>query len=261
MNMLHCVVIDPDFFKRARFQSPSSSQLVSRRASTCNVTCLLAAHGHLLVGTSCGHIVGLPIAQLEGVPLTSGKALLSLHHFNDSAVRFLVSTTEGVPNKGTMRKTSSLSLASQASTGSASYIDLSSLKRRATSTIRETEEEQAKSCNGKEEEIGDEGAASGGEPESNENGGYDPPWDEIIKNREKSPEMGMTRVNDEDSEELGVSGWNSGSQFVYEQDDLSCERSSSQTCHRLVLAGGEAYKWVSDVTDDAQVLVWSVDYS
>ena len=254
-----CHVVDPKLFQGSR--AKASARHVTVRSSTCNVTCLVAAHGHLAVGTSCGHIVALPIAQLEGVPLTSGKATMSVHHFNKSAVRFLVSTSDVVPIKGSLKQSSASSL-SVATNSSVGYIDFRSLKGR-MDAIKEMEEEQVKcgarqieTTNGEEEKLGESESAS-------KKAEYDPPWDQIAANRDKSPGFRF-ELEPEVLDRMNASthAWSISDEL---DADLDLEQDESkaawtQKLHRLLLAGGEEYKWSDRVADDAQILVWRVDY-
>ncbi|XP_054421828.1 rho guanine nucleotide exchange factor 10 [Pteronotus mesoamericanus] len=57
-----------------------------------SVTCLLVGHGLLLVGTSLGLVVALPVPRLQGIPKVTGRGMVSYHAHN-GPVKFLVAAT------------------------------------------------------------------------------------------------------------------------------------------------------------------------
>jgi Rho guanine nucleotide exchange factor 10 len=244
--------LDPELFRPKKLRV--SARQASLRSSTCNVTCLLAAHGHLTVGTSCGHLVALPVARLEGVPLSSGKAAMSVHHYDRSAVRFLVCTSDVVPIKGSPQKKSNqafLSTISFQRNASGSYIDFRSLKGR-IAAMKELEEEKGKVVAEKVETTdGRQDDICGSESKKVD---YDPPWDKIASNRKKSPGFAFELKYEE---ELG--GMDSITQSI-SIEQAEAETSQTEKHHGLLLAGGEGYKWSDKVADDAQILVWRIDY-
>uniref|UniRef100_A0A8C2RUY0 Rho guanine nucleotide exchange factor 10 n=1 Tax=Capra hircus TaxID=9925 RepID=A0A8C2RUY0_CAPHI len=54
-----------------------------------SVTSLLVCHGLLMVGTSLGVVVALPVPRLQGIPKVTGRGLVS-HHAHHGPVKFLV---------------------------------------------------------------------------------------------------------------------------------------------------------------------------
>ncbi|KAG8517566.1 Rho guanine nucleotide exchange factor 10, partial [Galemys pyrenaicus] len=54
-----------------------------------SVTCLLVCHGLLMVGTSLGIVVALPVPRLQGIPKVTGRGLVS-YHAHSGPVKFLV---------------------------------------------------------------------------------------------------------------------------------------------------------------------------
>ncbi|KAK2509395.1 hypothetical protein MC885_016317 [Smutsia gigantea] len=56
------------------------------------VTSLLVCHGLLMVGTSLGVVVALPVPRLQGVPKVTGRGMVSYHAHN-GPVKFLVTAT------------------------------------------------------------------------------------------------------------------------------------------------------------------------
>lgn len=60
-----------------------------------SVTSLLVCHGLLMVGTSLGLVVALPVPRLQGIPKVTGRGMVSYHAHN-GPVKFLVVAT-GVP--------------------------------------------------------------------------------------------------------------------------------------------------------------------
>ncbi|XP_059765789.1 rho guanine nucleotide exchange factor 10 isoform X2 [Balaenoptera ricei] len=57
-----------------------------------SVTSLLVCHGLLMVGTSLGVVVALPVPRLQGIPKVTGRGLVSYHAHN-GPVKFLVVAT------------------------------------------------------------------------------------------------------------------------------------------------------------------------
>ncbi|XP_077009116.1 rho guanine nucleotide exchange factor 10 isoform X4 [Tamandua tetradactyla] len=57
-----------------------------------SVTCLLVCHGLLMVGTSLGIVVALPVPRLQGIPKVTGRGMVSYHAHN-GPVKFLVMAT------------------------------------------------------------------------------------------------------------------------------------------------------------------------
>ncbi|XP_073075341.1 rho guanine nucleotide exchange factor 10 isoform X2 [Manis javanica] len=56
------------------------------------VTSLLVCHGLLMVGTSLGVVVALPVPRLQGVPKVTGRGMVS-YHAHHGPVKFLVTAT------------------------------------------------------------------------------------------------------------------------------------------------------------------------
>lgn len=54
-----------------------------------SVTSLLVCHGLLMVGTSLGVVVALPVPRLQGIPKVTGRGLVS-YHAHSGPVKFLV---------------------------------------------------------------------------------------------------------------------------------------------------------------------------
>ncbi|XP_032324247.1 rho guanine nucleotide exchange factor 10 isoform X7 [Camelus ferus] len=57
-----------------------------------SVTSLLVCHGLLMVGTSLGVVVALPVPRLQGIPKVTGRGMVSYHAHN-GPVKFLVEAT------------------------------------------------------------------------------------------------------------------------------------------------------------------------
>ncbi|XP_072620038.1 rho guanine nucleotide exchange factor 10 isoform X10 [Vulpes vulpes] len=57
-----------------------------------SVTSLLVCHGLLMVGTSVGIVVALPVPRLQGIPKVTGRGMVSYHAHN-GPVKFLVMAT------------------------------------------------------------------------------------------------------------------------------------------------------------------------
>uniref|UniRef100_A0A8C5L286 Rho guanine nucleotide exchange factor 10 n=1 Tax=Jaculus jaculus TaxID=51337 RepID=A0A8C5L286_JACJA len=57
-----------------------------------SVTSLLVCHGLLMVGTSLGVVVALPVPRLQGIPKVTGRGMVSYHAHN-GPVRFIVMAT------------------------------------------------------------------------------------------------------------------------------------------------------------------------
>nr|XP_055205685.1 rho guanine nucleotide exchange factor 10 isoform X19 [Gorilla gorilla gorilla] len=57
-----------------------------------SVTSLLVCHGLLMVGTSLGVLVALPVPRLQGIPKVTGRGMVSYHAHN-SPVKFIVLAT------------------------------------------------------------------------------------------------------------------------------------------------------------------------
>ncbi|XP_070454500.1 rho guanine nucleotide exchange factor 10 isoform X9 [Equus przewalskii] len=57
-----------------------------------SVTSLLVCHGLLMVGTSLGVVVALPVPRLQGIPKVTGRGMVSYHAHN-GPVKFLVVAT------------------------------------------------------------------------------------------------------------------------------------------------------------------------
>ncbi|XP_029789046.1 rho guanine nucleotide exchange factor 10 [Suricata suricatta] len=57
-----------------------------------SVTSLLVCHGLLMVGTSLGFVVALPVPRLQGIPKVTGRGMVSYHAHN-GPVKFLVMAT------------------------------------------------------------------------------------------------------------------------------------------------------------------------
>eukprot|EP00072_Mus_musculus_P066396 XP_017168159.1 PREDICTED: rho guanine nucleotide exchange factor 10 isoform X4 [Mus musculus] len=57
-----------------------------------SVTSLLVCHGLLMVGTSLGVVVALPVPRLQGIPKVTGRGMVSYHAHN-GPVKFIVSAT------------------------------------------------------------------------------------------------------------------------------------------------------------------------
>ncbi|XP_053511353.1 rho guanine nucleotide exchange factor 10 isoform X4 [Artibeus jamaicensis] len=57
-----------------------------------SVTSLLVCHGLLMVGTSLGLVVALPVPRLQGIPKVTGRGMVSYHAHN-GPVKFLVAAT------------------------------------------------------------------------------------------------------------------------------------------------------------------------
>ncbi|KAM5264627.1 rho guanine nucleotide exchange factor 10 [Ctenodactylus gundi] len=57
-----------------------------------SVTSLLVCHGLLMVGTSLGVVVALPVPRLQGVPKVTGRGMVSYHAHN-GPVKFIVAAT------------------------------------------------------------------------------------------------------------------------------------------------------------------------
>nr|XP_034376172.1 rho guanine nucleotide exchange factor 10 isoform X3 [Arvicanthis niloticus] len=57
-----------------------------------SVTSLLVCHGLLLVGTSLGVVVALPVPRLQGIPKVTGRGMVSYHAHN-GPVKFIVTAT------------------------------------------------------------------------------------------------------------------------------------------------------------------------
>ncbi|XP_058380867.1 rho guanine nucleotide exchange factor 10 isoform X3 [Diceros bicornis minor] len=57
-----------------------------------SVTSLLVCHGLLMVGTSLGIVVALPVPRLQGIPKVTGRGMVSYHAHN-GPVKFLVVAT------------------------------------------------------------------------------------------------------------------------------------------------------------------------
>ncbi|XP_045667156.1 rho guanine nucleotide exchange factor 10 isoform X2 [Ursus americanus] len=60
-----------------------------------SVTSLLVCHGLLMVGTSLGFVVALPVPRLQGIPKVTGRGMVSYHAHN-GPVKFLVMATAAV---------------------------------------------------------------------------------------------------------------------------------------------------------------------
>ncbi|XP_059541818.1 rho guanine nucleotide exchange factor 10 isoform X8 [Myotis daubentonii] len=57
-----------------------------------SVTSLLVCHGLLMVGTSLGLVVALPVPRLQGIPKVTGRGMVS-YHAHHGPVKFLVTAT------------------------------------------------------------------------------------------------------------------------------------------------------------------------
>lgn len=57
-----------------------------------SVTSLLVCHGLLMVGTSLGVVVALPVPRLQGIPKVTGRGMVSYHAHN-GPVKFIVTAT------------------------------------------------------------------------------------------------------------------------------------------------------------------------
>ncbi|ELV13213.1 Rho guanine nucleotide exchange factor 10 [Tupaia chinensis] len=57
-----------------------------------SVTSLLVCHGLLMVGTSLGIVVALPVPRLQGIPKVTGRGMVSYHAHN-GPVKFIVMAT------------------------------------------------------------------------------------------------------------------------------------------------------------------------
>lgn len=57
-----------------------------------SVTSLLVCHGLLMVGTSLGVVVALPVPRLQGIPKVTGRGMVSYHAHN-GPVKFIVLAT------------------------------------------------------------------------------------------------------------------------------------------------------------------------
>ncbi|XP_036084865.1 rho guanine nucleotide exchange factor 10 isoform X2 [Rousettus aegyptiacus] len=57
-----------------------------------SVTSLLVCHGLLMVGTSLGVIVALPVPRLQGIPKVTGRGMVS-YHAHSGPVKFLIAAT------------------------------------------------------------------------------------------------------------------------------------------------------------------------
>ncbi|KAF3825618.1 hypothetical protein GH733_005600 [Mirounga leonina] len=60
-----------------------------------SVTSLLVCHGLLMVGTSLGIVVALPVPRLQGIPKVTGRGMVSYHAHN-GPVKFLVMAAAAV---------------------------------------------------------------------------------------------------------------------------------------------------------------------
>ncbi|XP_027454536.2 rho guanine nucleotide exchange factor 10 isoform X3 [Zalophus californianus] len=60
-----------------------------------SVTSLLVCHGLLMVGTSLGIVVALPVPRLQGIPKVTGRGMVSYHAHN-GPVKFLVMASAAV---------------------------------------------------------------------------------------------------------------------------------------------------------------------
>ncbi|XP_049646279.1 rho guanine nucleotide exchange factor 10 isoform X1 [Suncus etruscus] len=59
------------------------------------VTCLLVCHGLLMVGTSLGFVVALPVPRLQGIPKVTGRGMVS-YHAHSGPVKFLIAVSATV---------------------------------------------------------------------------------------------------------------------------------------------------------------------
>ncbi|XP_073911425.1 rho guanine nucleotide exchange factor 10 isoform X5 [Castor canadensis] len=57
-----------------------------------SVTSLLVCHGLLMVGTSLGVVVALPVPRLQGIPKVTGRGMVS-YHAHQGPVKFIVTAT------------------------------------------------------------------------------------------------------------------------------------------------------------------------
>lgn len=57
-----------------------------------SVTSLLVCHGLLMVGTSLGVVVALPVPRLQGIPKVTGRGMVS-YHAHSGPVKFIVTAT------------------------------------------------------------------------------------------------------------------------------------------------------------------------
>ncbi|XP_071466741.1 rho guanine nucleotide exchange factor 10 isoform X2 [Marmota flaviventris] len=57
-----------------------------------SVTSLLVCHGLLMVGTSLGVVVALPVPRLQGIPKVTGRGMVSYHAHN-GPVKFIITAT------------------------------------------------------------------------------------------------------------------------------------------------------------------------
>ncbi|ELK10066.1 Rho guanine nucleotide exchange factor 10 [Pteropus alecto] len=57
-----------------------------------SVTSLLVCHGLLMVGTSLGVVVALPVPRLQGIPKVTGRGMVS-YHAHSGPVKFLIAAT------------------------------------------------------------------------------------------------------------------------------------------------------------------------
>lgn len=67
-----------------------------------SVTSLLVCHGLLMVGTSLGVVVALPVPRLQGIPKVTGRGMVSYHAHN-GPVKFIVMATAFQKNKDRAR--------------------------------------------------------------------------------------------------------------------------------------------------------------
>lgn len=67
-----------------------------------SVTSLLVCHGLLMVGTSLGVVVALPVPRLQGIPKVTGRGMVSYHAHN-GPVKFIVMATAFEKNKDRAR--------------------------------------------------------------------------------------------------------------------------------------------------------------
>lgn len=67
-----------------------------------SVTSLLVCHGLLMVGTSLGVVVALPVPRLQGIPKVTGRGMVSYHAHN-GPVKFIVLATASHKDKDKAR--------------------------------------------------------------------------------------------------------------------------------------------------------------
>ncbi|XP_004869627.1 rho guanine nucleotide exchange factor 10 isoform X3 [Heterocephalus glaber] len=67
-----------------------------------SVTSLLVCHGLLMVGTSLGLVVALPVPRLQGIPKVTGRGMVS-YHAHSGPVKFIVLATASPKDKDKAR--------------------------------------------------------------------------------------------------------------------------------------------------------------